>query len=65
MEKTKYDLELEFKALALEAYNRNNPAPVEASSIAFQSYIDGIVWSMIERKEIQSWIEYYERKATE
>lgn len=65
MEKTKYELELEFKALALEAYNRNNPAPVEASSIAFHSYLEGIIWSMIERKEIQGWIDYYKDKAAE
>jgi hypothetical protein len=62
---TKYELEKEFKALALEHYNRNSVEPVSATSPYFQSYLDAMVWTMVPRAEIESWIEYYERKLAE
>lgn len=59
---TKYELELRFKELSLERYNAERKEKVDAKDVYFLAYLDGIIWSMIERKEIESWIEYYERK---
>ena len=62
---TKYEMELRFKELALTAYNKDNPDPVSATSPYFQAYLDAMVWGMVPRAEIESWIEYYERKLAE
>ncbi len=62
---TKYELELRFKELALIAYNKGNAEPVSATSPYFMAYLDGMVWSMVPRQEIEGWIEYYERKLGE
>ncbi len=59
---TKYELELRFKELCLERYNAEREEKVDAKDVYFLAYLDGIVWSMIERKEIEGWIDYYERK---
>jgi hypothetical protein len=59
---TKYELELRFKELSLERYNADREEKVDAKDVYFLAYLDGIVWSMIERKEIEGWIEYYEKK---
>jgi hypothetical protein len=61
----KYELELRFKELALIAYNKNNPSPVSATSPYFQAYLDAMVWGMVPRTELESWVEYYERKVSE
>jgi hypothetical protein len=63
----KYELEQQFKALALAHYNRNTPAEdvVDERSPYFQSYLDAMVWGMVPREEIVSWIDYYQRKAVE
>jgi hypothetical protein len=64
---TKYELELRFKELTLQRYNigRKPEDVVDDRNIYFQSYLDGIVWSMIEREAIEGWIEYYEKKLAE
>lgn len=62
---TKYDLELRFKELTLERYNSGKETPVRENDVYFQSYLDGIVWSMIERTAIEDWIDYLERKLAE
>jgi hypothetical protein len=62
---TKYELELRFKELALDAYNKNNAEPVSATSVGFKSYLEAIIFGMIPREEFESWIEYYERKLAE
>ncbi len=64
---TKYELELRFKELSLERYNADRKAEdvVDGNNKYFLAYLDGIIWSMIERKEIENWIEYYERKLAE
>jgi hypothetical protein len=62
---TKYELELRFKELALDAYNKNNVEPVSATSVGFTSYLEAIIFGMIPREEFESWIEYYERKLAE
>jgi hypothetical protein len=59
---TKYELELRFKELALDAYNKNNAEPVSATSVGFTSYLEAIIFGMIPREEFESWIEYYEKK---
>lgn len=59
---TKYDLELRFKELSLARYNEGREEKVSERDVYFQSYLDGIVWSMIEKESIQDWIDYYERK---
>jgi hypothetical protein len=67
MENTKYELELKFKELALVHYNNNLPedCAVDENNIGFRSYIDAMTWGMVPRAEIQSWIEFYERKLAE
>jgi hypothetical protein len=64
---TKYDLELQFKALALAKYNKDRSPEdsVGERDVYFQAYLDGMVWSMVPRQEIEAWIEYYERKLAE
>jgi hypothetical protein len=60
----KHELEKKFKALALVHYNNNLPEgmSVDENNIGFQSYLDAMIWGMIEKAEIQSWVEFYERK---
>lgn len=62
---TKYELELRFKEVALEAYNKNFAEPVSATSVGFTAYLEAIIFGMIPREEFESWIEYYERKLAE
>jgi hypothetical protein len=62
---TKYDLELRFKELALARHNMDREIPVDKSDVYFQSYLEGMVWSMVDRKTIEEWIEFYERKLAE
>jgi hypothetical protein len=62
---TKYELELRFKELTLARYNINREEKVTDRDVYFQSYLDGIVWSMIESEKIQEWIDYYEKKLAE
>ena len=59
---SKYDLELRFKELALERYNVGRDEPVDKNDVYFQSYLDGMVWSMITDEAVEGWIEFYERK---
>lgn len=65
MEITKYDLELRFKELALARHNMDKEIPVDKTDVYFQSYLDGMIWSMIERETIESWIQFFERKLAE
>jgi hypothetical protein len=62
---TKYDLELRFKELALARYNVDREEPVSADNTYFQAYLDGMVWTMVPKEEVEGWIEYYERKLAE
>jgi hypothetical protein len=62
---TKYEMELRFKELALARHNQDREIPVGKDDVYFQSYLDGMVWSMIESRVIQEWIEFYERKLAE
>ncbi len=65
--KMKHELEKDFKAVALAAYNKDRKEllglePVDETHIAFVSYIEAITFSMIPREEFESWISYYEKK---
>lgn len=62
---TKYDLELRFKELALARHNMDREEPVGYNDIYFQSYLDGMIWGMIQQEEIEAWIGFYERKLAE
>lgn len=62
---TKYELELRFKELALARHNMDKEIPVDKNDVYFQSYLDGMVWSMIETKTLEEWIQFYERKLAE
>jgi hypothetical protein len=65
--KMKYELEKDFKAVALASYNKDRKEllgldPVDENHIAFVAYIEAITFGMIPREEFESWIEYYEKK---
>lgn len=62
----KYELEKEFKALALTHFKNNTPyiEDIDKNHKLFLNYLDAMVWSMIETKVIQEWIEFYKKEAS-
>lgn len=62
---TKYELEKRFKELSLERYNQDKTEKVEMNDRWFQTYLEGILISMISKEEFESWIEYLEKKIGE
>ena len=67
MSKMKHELENEFKALALASHNKDRIElcqleAVDENDVSFIAYLEAIVFGMIPRAELESWIEYYQKK---
>lgn len=63
----KYELEKMFKAKALASFNKDRIElcqleAVDENDVSFIAYLEAIIFGMIPRTELESWIEYYEKK---